>query len=89
MIKKKNIVRVHSFTFCYAKIGGESLQLITEFINNEDGDIYKNQKLILQGNFNSAIFDLVGISITPENLRKLADELEKEQNKALNQFVKD
>ena len=49
----------------------------TKFIGNGDVDgVYMNQELTLQSYCNSASFNLSGTTLTPENLRKLANELE-------------
>ncbi len=67
----------HVFTFNEHDNGGESLTLKTNTIWNGDRDgIYLNQELSLQSYCNSASFNLWGATITPESLRKLADELE-------------
>lgn len=56
------------------------LRLKTKIIWNGDpglkNNIYFNQKLILQSNCNSASFELIGSPLTPEILRRAADELD-------------
>ncbi len=76
------VVGKHSFCFNKHEHGAESLELKTTFINNGDpGSVYLSQILVLQGCYNSASFDLT-IQITPDILRELANELEKELIKA-------
>jgi hypothetical protein len=78
----------HTFIFNPSGNGGEALSLRTEFYDNGDSKaglppetcIYWNQELTLQSYCNSASFNLCGISINPEALRKLANELERKQN---------
>lgn len=54
----------------------EALSLKVKYIDNGDGAVFENQKLILQGNFDDASINLYGSVFTPEQLRKLANELE-------------
>ncbi len=75
-------VHRHVFVFNPLDNGGESLTLITEFTDNGDRTIFYNQTLSLQSYSNSASFELYGIAMTPQILRKLANELEKEILKA-------
>lgn len=76
----------HAFVFNKYDNGGESLSLTTKFIANGDpitdkDGIYLNQELSLQSYCNAATFKLCGALFTPENLRNLANELERERNK--------
>lgn len=74
----KQPLKLHLFVFNQKDNGGESLTLITQFFSNGDPGaqgIFSNQELTLQSYCNSASFNLCGIQITPELLRKLADEL--------------
>jgi hypothetical protein len=76
---KNESIHRHVFVFNPQDNGGESLSLITDFIDNGDGPeagIFTNQELGLQSYCNSASLQLMGASFTPENLRKLANELE-------------
>lgn len=80
---KEQHLHKHVFVFNPRDNGGESLCLVTDFVDNGDykaglGDtgIYTNQRLSLQSYCNSAEFHLMGAALTPENLRKLANELE-------------
>jgi hypothetical protein len=71
--------QVHKHVFCFnpKDNGGESLSLTTEFFDNGDHkEPYMNQTLTLQSYLNSASFELIGAALTPEVLRKLANELE-------------
>lgn len=81
-MKEKTISKIlhrHTFSFDPKNNGGESLTLVTEFIDNGDNNdhsIFTNQKLTLNSYCNSASFNFNGIQITPEILRQLANELE-------------
>lgn len=77
------IVGYHSFCFNPNDNGGEGLTLTTTFIDNGDPAIYTNQELTLHSYFNSATISLTGSPITPDNLRRLADELELAQAAAI------
>lgn len=74
----------YKHTFCFNPVdnGGESLVLLTNFFKNEDGEIFTTQQLTLQSYCNSAAFELAGTQMTPNNLNKLANELEAAQTKA-------
>lgn len=68
---------VHTFCFNTQDNGGESLILKTTFEPNGDlGLFYTVQELTLHSYCNCATFTLTGRGFNPENLRKLADELE-------------
>ena len=86
----------HVFVFNIKDNGGESLSLSTEHFWNGDGKkdcsdagrtpdygIYTNQELTLQSYCNSASFELVGVQITPEILRQLANELDQARQVAV------
>jgi hypothetical protein len=71
----------HTFAFNPNDNGGEALVLTTEFVDNGDREkdgssIFLNQELTLHSYCNSASFNLSGAALTPDNLRKLANELE-------------
>jgi len=70
------LVKEHSFCFNEDDNGGESLTLNTKMYENDDGEIYYNQELSLQSYGNSASLNLYGVTLEPDLLRKLADELE-------------
>lgn len=73
----------HVFNFNPRNNGGESLTLTTTaFANGDPGGVYLNQELTLQSYCNSASFNLVGTTLEPAILRKLADQLEAFMNKA-------
>lgn len=74
----------HTFTFNPQDNGGEQLILTTKWYDNGDNEVFTFQELSLESYYNSASFHLSGAQITPETLRKLANELEQAQNK-LNQ----
>ncbi len=85
MPKKEHQVGRHVFVFNPKANGGESVCLVTDFIDNGDSSkdsIYTSQTLSLQSYCNSAQFTLMGASLTPENLRQLANELESAMIKA-------
>lgn len=77
------------FVFNKEDNGGEQLTLTIEYFDNGDAGhglpkgIYDNQKLTLQSYSNSATFDLSN-GFTPENLRELANIMERGYNIALN-----
>lgn len=72
-----NLLKKHTFCFNKNDNGGESLVLSTKMFSNGDPDgVYYEQEISLQSYCNSATLHLVGASITPALLRKLADELE-------------
>lgn len=83
--KEKSLLK-HSFNLSPKERGNESLTITTEFVDNGDRNgksIYTNQTLTLQSYYNSASFNLNGIQITPEILRKLANELDEARTKAM------
>lgn len=78
---------LHKHVFCFdpANRGGGALLLKTYFINNgdeNDNSVFMNQELTLNSYCNSATFNLYGTLLTPETLRKLANELESEMIEA-------
>ena len=85
-MNKDKLLGKHTFVFNEQDNGGESLSITTEFyangdpITDKDG-VYTNQTLSLQSYCNSADFNLVGATLTPELLRKLANELESLRSK--------
>jgi hypothetical protein len=76
------LLKSHVFNFNPHDNGGESLILQTHYISNGDPPdaegthFFTNQVLTLASYCNSASFNLYGAAFTPENLRKLADQLE-------------
>lgn len=83
------------FVFNKKDNGGETLSLAIEYIDNGDAaaglpnGIYMNQELSLQSYCNSASFNLVGAQLTPENLRELANLMERGHNIALSRVQQD
>jgi len=70
-------MKKHVFNFDPFDSSGESLTLTTNFVPNGDpGVILLEQKLTLMSNCNSATFNLCGTPLTPEKLRRLANELD-------------
>jgi hypothetical protein len=81
MIMKDRTAARHVFNFNSRDNGGESLLLTTEFISNGDpGEYYLQQKLTLNSYCNCASIELLGATLNPDNLRQLANELEKTRN---------
>lgn len=82
-MKPDTFIDRHVFLFNPQDNGGESLVLTTDIIANGDpGVVFTNQELTLQSYCNGASFDLVGAPLTPENLRRLANELDEVLAKA-------
>lgn len=80
------LLKRHIFIFNPKENGGEQLMLCTNFVDNGDpgsSGIFTNQALTLQSYCNDATFNLLGASLTPENLRRLANELETCLNEAI------
>lgn len=78
---KDKVLAKNVFCFNPNDNGGESLTLTTEFISNGDpNEFYTTQELTLQSYGNSSSFRLWGAVLGPDNLRKLANELEKTAN---------
>lgn len=76
----------HNFVFNEGENSGESIVLRTDFFSNGDPGgkgVFTNQKLTLHSYCNSASIDLTISAFTPENLRKLADQLENSRNDAI------
>lgn len=77
----KNDKEVGRHVFCFNKKdnGGEALTLTTKFIADEKrpSKVFINQEITLASIGSSATFNLSGITISPHDLRKLADELDK------------
>lgn len=90
-------VAEHRYAFNRGDNGGEWLELKTKIFHNgddlEDGSpdptgIFINQEIVLNSYSNAAAIMLHGIAITPHDLRKVADELEKAFEAAKNDLVK-
>lgn len=76
---------IHYFIINPDDNGGESLSLKTKYyLDRKYREVTYNQELTLQSYCNSATFTLCGVVLTPEILRKLADELEFEIRKLRN-----
>ena len=75
-------LEIHTFVFNKDANGGEQLILTTKLYTNGDGEIdrenhlYFNQKLTLNSYGNAATIMLYGASLNPENLRRLANEID-------------
>lgn len=81
-MKNGELIKKHSFNFNPNDNSGEGLFLKTEyFANGDKGGFFINQSLTLNFYSNAAVFQLYSIGFTPENLRKLANELEAERIK--------
>lgn len=75
----------HSFSFNEKDNGGEQFCLQTDIYDNGDDEkdsFFLNQELTLCSYGNSATFNLSGVQLTPELLRKLANELDEVISKA-------
>jgi hypothetical protein len=66
----------HIFNFAPNVNSGETLILNTKIYQRDIGNFYTTQDLTLHSYCNRATFHLLNINITPEILRKLANELE-------------
>ncbi|MEK6832663.1 MAG: hypothetical protein AABY32_01335 [Nanoarchaeota archaeon] len=63
--------------------GGESVLLRTKiYANGDPGGIFINQEFTINSYCNRATFDLVGAVLTPDILRKMANDLEEAMCKA-------
>ena len=65
----------HVFSFNPKENSGEQFTLTTDILKTKEGSFYTNHEITLQSYGNQSTFKLV-CEITPETLRKLADELE-------------
>lgn len=92
MSNPDKLVHTHRFNFNPNANAGEGLSLTTKMFHNGDKEpdgspdpdgLYWVQELSLQSYSNVASFALRGEYITPKNLRKLADELEKAADEAV------
>ncbi len=76
------VLATHSFNLSPKTNGGEALTITTKFFDNGDEKtwlgkrIFTNQELTLQSYCNSASIQLCGSPLTPDILRKLANELD-------------
>ena len=77
------LLKTHVFCFNPQDNGGEGLTLVTKYFDNGDGGIYTNQELCLQSYCNQASISLCGAALTPDLLRKLANELDEARIDAL------
>lgn len=76
-VKTETILGQHSFHFNPSDNGGESVTLTTKFISNGDpGGVFMNQEFTMQSYCNCASFTLCGCILTPDLLKKLANELD-------------
>ena len=87
MINKE--ISKHVFCFNSQDNGGEQLTLVTKFYDNGDkeNNTYTDQELTLNSYCNSASFTLSGAQITPDALRKLADELDSHYEKLKGKLI--
>ena len=80
--KSEKMKDMHVFCFNPGNNGGEQLTLITKINKHRyESKVELEQTLTLESYSNSASFTLAGAQLTPELLRKLADELEEKINK--------
>lgn len=89
-MKENKLIHRHYFNFSPKENGGECFSLVTEFFDNGDekDNIYINQTFSLNSYCNCAQILLCGIQITPQILRKLADELSEAKIIAYNNSLK-
>ena len=79
------LLKTHTFIVNPLANGGEQLSVTTKFLNNGDpDDMDISQEITLQAYSNSVTFNLSGAALTPEILRKFADELARARNIAQN-----
>lgn len=87
------LIKRHVFSLNPESNGGERISIVTDFFDNGDEkhglpfDYFTNQEIELQSYGNSASFHLGGF-LTPELLRKFADELEKVEKEIIKEFKK-
>lgn len=77
--QQDTLLGTHKFTFTLSPGDDNTLSLTTDYFDNDDGvpaGIYTNQRLTMQSYGNTASFFLCGTSISSEQLRKLANELD-------------
>lgn len=77
--RQDTLLDTHKFTFILSPGDDNTLSLTTEYFDNGDGvpdGIYTNQRLTMQSYGNTASFLLCGTSVSSEQLRKLANELD-------------
>lgn len=88
-----NPLHRETFTFNPEDNGGESFSITIDYFDNGDtahglpDGIYDNQKLTLMSYGNAASFELYN-GFTPENLRELANIMERGYNLALSKVKK-
>ena len=79
---KTEPLKRHTFIFNPQDNSGEQLSLTTEYFDNGDSrqglpsGIFTNQQITLQSYCNSMTIELCGASISPEQLRNLANQME-------------
>ena len=84
-MKTNKVLKTHTFNLSPNENSGEGLTITTEFIANGDDiteteGVILNHEITLQSYGNSASINLFGIALTPEKLRTLANQLERERN---------
>lgn len=70
------LLKTHNFVVNPKDNGGESIIITTEFYDNDGKYISTIQKITLMSYGNSATINLGSASLTPENLREFANQLE-------------
>ena len=82
-MQNSELVSCHKFDFNLSSLSDENVWITTEFrANGDPGCIFVNQIIQMQSNCNDVQLTLRTHCLTPERLRKLADELEAEMIKA-------
>lgn len=81
---KRIPINTHTFVFNQYDNGGETFSFITKFFKNDDlNGILTTHHFILQSYCNEAKFSIMGFTITPNQLRLLATQLEIAENEAI------
>lgn len=91
-MNSNKILGEHSFVFSPSECNNQ-LSLLTKFIANGDpitssDGIFLNQYLTLDGEANNATLNLFIAQFTPDELRRLANELESAEAKIRAKFVR-
>lgn len=81
----RDLIRRHNWVVNPTEKGINQLTIVTEFFDTGDDVVFTAQKIVLDSHMNSVELKL-GFAITPQELRRLADELEKEEERANNQL---
>lgn len=76
-MNKDRVLERHVFIFNDKDNGGEQVSFVTDIRHNGDPEgVYYDQEISLQSYCNTATIHLLGAAISPDMLRKLANELD-------------